>query len=76
MFLSLVREESFSRFYGLWIVALIGGNFTDYFFLESGTKVDFAIYMARVLILSREKDGFDLILYEEPIVGNGFFLLF
>jgi hypothetical protein len=58
------------------MVVLIGGNFTDYFFLDSGTKVDFAISIARVLILSREKDGLDLILYDELRLGKGFFLLF
>jgi hypothetical protein len=58
------------------MVDLIGGNFTDYFFFDSGTRVVFAISMARVLILSREKDGLDLILYEVPREGKGFFLLF
>lgn len=54
----------------------MGGNFTDYFFFDSGTSVVFAISMARVLILSREKDGLDLILYEVARLGKGFFLVF
>lgn len=58
------------------MVDLMGGNFNDYFFFDSGTKVVLAISMARVLILSREKDGLDLILYEVVREGKGFFLLF
>ena len=72
----MVTEESFSRDYGLLMADLIGGNFNDYFFFDYGTKVVFAISIARVLILSREKDGLDFILYGGPRVGKGFFLFF
>lgn len=74
--MSLVAEKLFSRVYGLLMVDLIGGNFTDYFFFDPGIRVVLAISMARVLILSREKDGLDLILYEVPRLGKGLFLLF
>jgi hypothetical protein len=39
----------------------MGGSLNVYFFVASGISLDLAIYIVLVLILSKEKDGLDLI---------------
>jgi len=63
LLLSLLGDDPFSRFYGLLTAPLIGGNLTDSFFLDSGKRAVFAISIVRVLSLSSEKEGLDLIFY-------------
>ena len=47
-------------YYGFGFDLAIKGNLSDYFFLREGSKLVLAISTSLVLILSKEKEGLDL----------------